>query len=129
MTIPFTYDVGTPVGQVRFYAGDTDGTGLNRTGGDRTREDDEILFLLAQNGDDVRAAAAELLESRAAEYAQEALRLEQGRLRQDMTERSNWCLEAAQALRANLVRPLRVSAPQPIFTSSTPSAPGTMERW
>jgi hypothetical protein len=96
--IAFTYDVGTAVGQVRLYAGDTDAAGLNRTGGDRTRTDGEIEFLLAQNGNNVRAAAAELLEGRAAEYAQQAMVTEQGTLRQDLRVRSRRCLDVANAL-------------------------------
>ncbi len=96
--IAFTYDVETPIGQVRFYAGDRDESGLNRTGGDRTRTDSEILFLLQQNGNNVRASAAELLEGRAAEYAQQAMVTEQGTLRQDLRVRSRRCLDVANAL-------------------------------
>lgn len=96
--VAFTYDVGTAVGQVRLYAGDTDASGLNRTGGDRTRTDSEIEFLLIQNGSNVRAAAAELLEGRAAEYAQQAMVTEQGTLRQDLRVRSRRCLDVANAL-------------------------------
>ncbi len=96
--IAFTYDVDSLVGQVRLYAGDTDANGLNRTGGDRTRTDSEILFLLKQNGNNVRASAAELMESRAAEYAQQAMVTEQGTLRQDLRVRSRRCLDVANAL-------------------------------
>jgi len=96
--IAFSYDVEMLVGQVRLYAGDTDGSGLNRTGGDRTRTDTEILFLLKMNGENVRAAAAELLEGRAAEYAQQAMVTEQGELRQDLRVRSRRCLDVANAL-------------------------------
>src|SRR5262252_10794240 len=119
-TIAFTYEVGTPVGQVRLYAGDTEGTGLNRTGGDRTRTDAEIQFLLAQNGNDVRAASAELLEGRAAEYAQQAFKSDQGALRQDFTARSSKCLEAARALRANIAGTIAQTAPDAPFTAAAP---------
>lgn len=122
-TIAFTYDVSTPVGRVRMFAGDTDGTGLNRTGGDRTRTDAEILALLAQNGNDVRASAADLLEARAAEYAQDAVRSDQGQVRQDFTLRVAQCLAAAKALRANVVAPLAQTKPEPQFTLEA------MEQW
>src|SRR5581483_9849086 len=132
-TIAFTYDMATPIGQVRFYAGDTDGTGLNRAGGDRTRTDAEIGFLLTQNGGDVRAAAAELLEARAAEYAQQAMRTDQGSLHQDLTARSSKCLEAAKALRANIVGPIKLALPDSAtpFTSGSPDGTtvGTMDDW
>src|SRR5262249_44719640 len=128
--IAFTYDVGTLVGQVRLYAGDIDPTGLNRTGGDRTRTDTEILFLLAQNGNDARAAAAELLETKAAEYAQAAIRSEQGQLQQDFTQRSNKCLEMARALRAHVTTPLALDAPEKPFTvRGADGTPGTMDVW
>ncbi|HZO90529.1 MAG TPA: hypothetical protein VFB38_19535 [Chthonomonadaceae bacterium] len=131
--IAFTYDISTPVGQVRFYAGDTDGTGLNRTGGDRTRTDAEIGFLLGQCNNDVRAAAVELLIARAAEYAQQAAHTEQGNLRQDYTARSSKCLEAAQALCAQILGPLKQAAPDSgmPFTSGAPdgSTVGTMDVW
>ena len=101
MGVAFTYDVATAVGQVRLYAGDTDGTGLSRVGGDRTRTDAEIQFLLGQSSQDVRLAAAELLETRGAEYAQQAVHSQQGQLKQDFTQRSNKCLEMARELRGN----------------------------
>lgn len=121
--IAFTYDVGTATGQVRLYAGDTDGAGLNRTGGDRTRTDAEIGFLLAQNSGNVRGAAAELLEAKAAEYAQAALKSDQGRLKQDATERGRQCAEAAARLRANVGRPLATVGSAAVFTSET------MKKW
>ena len=128
--IAFTYDVTTPVGQARFYAGDTDSAGLNRTGGSRTRTDTEIEFLLAQNGGDARAAAAELLEARAAEYAQEATRTDQGQLSQDLTARGSQCLAAAQALRASVTAPLLQATSEPRFSSgAAEGTPGTMDVW
>ncbi len=128
--IAFTYDVATLTGQARFYAGDTDGTGLNRAGGDRTRTDAEVLFLLTQNGNDARLAAAELLEARAAEYAQEAGRTQQGNLRQDYTARSSKCLEAARSLRTNTTEPVAFAGGEKVFTSGTTGgAAGTMDRW
>lgn len=126
----FTYDVATNIGRVRLYAGDVDGSNLNATGGDRTRTDAEVLFLLQQNGSDVRAAAAELLEGRAAEYAASATRTDQGHLRVDLTVRSTKCLEAAAALRMNVVSPVAQDAGDAVFTSGTAAgAAGTMDLW
>ena len=42
--IAFSYEIATATGQVRLYAGDTDGSRLNESGGDRTRTDEEIAF-------------------------------------------------------------------------------------
>ncbi len=95
----FTSNLSTKVGQTRFYAADTDGTGLNKIGGDRTRTDAEIGFLLLQNGNDPRRAAAAILENKAVEYAQAALKTEQGQLKQDFTQRSGQCLTLARELR------------------------------
>ncbi len=99
--IAFTYDLATPVGRVRLYAGDTDPTGLDRPGGDRTRTDAEIAALLAANGDDPRLAAAALLEGKAAEFASAATHITQGGLGQDFRARTACLLEAAAALRAS----------------------------
>lgn len=96
--IAFTYNPTTPTGWVRMLAGDTNPEALNRTGGDRTRTDEEIGLLLQENDQNPRAAAAELLLIRAAEYAREAYLLEQGALRQDLRQRSEQCLKASQAL-------------------------------
>ena len=98
--IAFTYDLSTSVGQARLYAGDTDPGGLNRPGGDRTRTDDEIAFLLTTNGGDARIAAAAVLESKAAEYAALASSIRQGSLTQDYRERSLQMRQAALQLRA-----------------------------
>ncbi len=128
--IAFTYDIGTPTGQTRFYAGDTNGAFLNSTGGDRTRTDAEIAFLLKQNSGDVRAAAAELLESKATEYATAATSMTQGNLKQDLTARSGKCLDAAKALRANVSGGPIVAAPTPVFVMPAPNGTvGTMEDW
>ena len=128
--IAYSYDMSTLVGGVRFYAGDTDPTGLNRTGGDRTRTDSEILFLLVQNSNDIRAAGAELLEARAAEYTQDAAKTAQGQLRQDFTARSSKCLEAAKALRAGISSPLAQSvSTAPFSTTASDGTPGTMDAW
>ena len=102
VAIAFTYDVGTAVGQVRLYAGDTDPEGLNRTGGDRTRTDEEILYLLSQNGNDARFAAAALLDSKAAEYASMAISVRQGGLAQDFRQRSWQLRQSADSLRARV---------------------------
>lgn len=128
--IAFTYDIETTIGQTRLYAGDTDGEGLNRTGGDRTRTDAEIGFLLAQNDGDPRAAAAELLEARAAEYAQQAAKTSQGSVGQDYTQRSTKCLEAAKALRdGGDRRPIQSTPDSRPFTIGTPENPGSMDMW
>lgn len=128
--IAFTYDVETAVGQVRFYAGDADGTGLNRTGGDRTRTDAEVSFLLLQSSGDVRAAAGELLEGRAAEYAQTATSLTQGKMHEDLTQRTRWCLAAAAVLRASSGRPLIQSSRASVFSvPMSDGTPGTMDLW
>ncbi len=128
--IAFTYDVGTPIGQVRFYAGDTDGTGLNRAGGDRTRTDAEVQFLLEQSDGDVRVAAGELLEGRAAEYAQAATSVTQGSMHEDLTQRARWCLAAAAVLRASSGRPLLQFTRSAVFSSETADGiPGTMDVW
>ena len=128
--IAFTYDMTTAIGQARFYAGDTNGANLSLSGGDRTRTDDEIAFLLTQNGNDVRAAAAELLESKATEYAQAATSVTQGKMREDLTARSGKCLEAARALRANISGGPLISAPTPLFVMPAPNGRlGTMEKW
>jgi hypothetical protein len=112
--IEFTYDPATSIGSVRLLAGETDPTGLNAAGGDRTRTDAEIEALLAANDGDVRLAAAGLLETKAAEYAADATTITQGVLRQDFRERSRRMLEVAEALRAGI-------APAPAFAE--PSAP------
>lgn len=128
--IAFTYDVGTFIGQVRLHAGETDADGLNRTGGDRTRTDDEIQFLLTQNDNDPRLAAATLLESKAAEFASLATDISQGGLRQDYRSRSLRLSEAATALRATAA-----SGATPLFNEPTRDAPftagdgGTMDGW
>jgi hypothetical protein len=97
--IAFTYDLSTAVGQTRLCAGDTDPAGLNRTGGDRTRTDEEVAFLLAANGGDARLAAAALLEGKAAEFAAVAVHVTQGSLAQDFRQRSAQMLAAARSLR------------------------------
>ncbi len=97
--IAFTYDLSTAIGQTRLYAGDVDPDGLNRTGGERTRSDDEIAQLLVIYGDDARLAAAALLESKAAEFALYAINVCQGSLRQDYRERSLQLRECAKSLR------------------------------
>ncbi len=128
--VAYSYDVNTLVGGVRFYSGDTDPTGLNKTGGDRTRTDSEILFLLVQNSNDIRAAGAELLEARAAEYSQDAAKSAQGQLRQDFTVRSSRCLEAAKALRAGVSSPLAQSAlTAPFSNTALDGTPGSMDAW
>ena len=99
-TIAFTYDVSTAIGQARLYAGDTDPEGLNRTGGDRTRTDEEVQYLLNQHGNDPRFAAAALLDAKAAEYASQAISVKQGGLSQDFRQRSWQLRQSADALRA-----------------------------
>ena len=98
--IAFTYDLTTAVGQARLYAGDMDPDGLNRTGGDRTRTDEEVSFLLSANGNDARLAAAALLESKAAEFASLASVIKQGSLSQDYRDRSRQMRESANQLRS-----------------------------
>jgi hypothetical protein len=126
-TIAFTYDLSTAIGQARMYAGDMDPDGLNRTGGDRTRTDDELAFLLSQNGNDARLAAAALLESKAAEFASLAASIKQGTLSQDYRERSWQMRQSANQLRA--------IAGGVAFNQASGSAPftvgdgGTMENW
>jgi hypothetical protein len=126
--IAFTYDLSTAVGQVRLFSGDNDPEGLNRSGGDRTRTDEEIAALLAQSGNCVRLAAAQLLEIKAAQYASQAMEIAQGSLRQDFRMRSRRLMEAAAALRASADAP-------PLWNPPSQSAPftagdgGTMEGW
>lgn len=128
--IAFTFDVSTAVGQVRLYAGDSDPDGLNRTGGDRTRTDDEVQILLDQNDSNPRLAAAALLESKAAEFASLATDITQGGLRQDFRSRSLRLVEAAAALRTAVT-----TSAIPLFNEPSRSAPfsvgdaGTMEGW
>lgn len=98
--VEFTCDPATPVGRVRLLAGDTDAASLAAAGGDRTRTDAEIEALLAGADGDVQLAAACLLESRAAEYAADAVTVTQGTVRQDFRERSRRLLEVAGTLRA-----------------------------
>lgn len=126
--IAFTYDLSTSVGQTRLYAGDTDPGALNLAGGDRTRTDDEVAFLLSENGGSPQLAAAALLEWKAAEYASAATSVAQGGLRQDFRERSARLLEAAAALRNAALAPLTMNAPSqdPVFTVGDG---GTMEGW
>lgn len=126
--IAFTYDVNTAVGQVRLFAGDTDPDGLNRTGGDRTRTDDEISALLSLNGGSARMAAAQLMEIKAAEFAALATNIQQGSLRQDLRMRSQRLLEAAAALRADSGEPNGWNPPSqdPPFTTGPD---GTMTGW
>ena len=119
--IAFTYDPASKVGQVRLLTCDTAAEGLNKAGGDRTRTDAEVTQFLVQNGNDVRAAAASLLESRAAEYAQAATLIEEGHLRQDVRARCGQCLAAAQALRKTVGSPALVAARPAVFTGE--------ERW
>ncbi len=104
--ISYTYDLATPIGLVRLYAGDTDAGKLNAAGGDRTRTDSEITALLSENGGDVRLAAAVLLEAKAAEYAQQAVSEAQGQLRQDYRQRSARMLEVAQEIRSGVLGPI-----------------------
>ena len=128
--IAFSYEIATATGQVRLYAGDTDGSRLNESGGDRTRTDAEIAFLLTQNGGDARAAAAELLEGKAAEYAQSASNTTQGHLKQDLTVRSTKCLEAAKALRRNVSgSPVYRASARVFSTTAADGTPGTMDDW
>ena len=128
--IAFSYDVSNAIGQVRLYAGDTDASGLNRVGGDRTRTDDEIALLLAQQDNNPRIAAAALLESKAAEFASLASDITQGGLRQDFRQRSQRLFEAAIALRA-----VTATSALPVWTPPTRDAPftagdgGMMENW
>ena len=126
-TIAFTYDVGTAIGQARLYAGDTDPDGLNRTGGDRTRTDEEIQYLLGQHANDPRFAAAALLDSKAAEYASQAISAKQGGLAQDFRQRSWQLRQSADALRARAgtVAWNRPSQDAPF----TVGEGGTMEGW
>lgn len=125
--IAFTYDLSTAVGQTRLYAGDTDPEGLNRTGGDRTRTDEEIAFLLAQNGGDARLAAAEVLESKAAEFASHAVSIRQGTLAHDYRQRA-WQLRQSATV-------LRGAAGSAAFNAPAREAPfslgdgGTMTGW
>ena len=127
--IAFTFEIDTLVGQTRLYAGDADGEGLNRTGGDRSRTDSEIEFLLTQNAGDARAAGAELLETKAAEYAQTAVMLGQGSLRQNYLTRSSRCLDAAKALRDRSSSPIKTGHRDPVFTLAHDGIPGSMEKW
>jgi hypothetical protein len=124
----FTYDLTTTVGQARLYAGDTDPTGLNRSGGDRTRTDEEVEVLLAANGEDPRRAAAALLEGKAAEYAAVAADISQGGLRQDYRMRSTRMLEAAAALRATAEGPFVFNAPARPDVFSLAEG-GSMDGW
>lgn len=127
-TIAFTYDLGTSVGQARLYAGDTDPAGLSRSGGDRTRTDDEITYLLGQNGGNPRLAAAAILEGKAAEFAALASNITQGSLRQDFRFRSRRMLEAAVALRGSAGAIAGWNAPaNPDAFTGGPG--GTMDGW
>ena len=126
-TIAFTYDVSTAVGQVRLFAGDTDPDGLNRSGGDRTRTDEEIQFLLNQCGSDARLAAAALLESKAAEHASQAISIKQGALSQDFRQRSWQLRQSADALRAQAGTIAWNASSQP--APFTVGDGGTMEVW
>lgn len=125
--IAFTYDLNNAIGQTRLYAGDTDPNSLNLTGGNRTRTDEEIGFLLAQNGSDARLAAAALLESKAAEFASLATNIKQGSLAQDFRERSWQMRQSAKALReiAGTAVWNQPSRPAPF----TVGEGGTMENW
>ena len=96
----FTYDLATEIGKTRLYSGDTDLAGLTRSGGDRTRTDEEIETLLNASGGDARLAAAALLEGKAAEFATQALFVQQGSLSQDLRERSRQLRDIASTLRA-----------------------------
>ena len=124
--IAFTYDLSTAVGQARLYAGDTDPTGLNRTGGDRTRTDEEIGFLLTQNGNDSRLAAASILESKAAEFASVSTAVRQGGLSQDYRQRSIQLVEMAARLRASGFVGFNPPAQSAPFTSGDG---GSMTGW
>ncbi len=107
----FTYDVLNLTGQVRLLAGDTDVSSISRTGGDRTRSDTEIGALLSLEGQDVRLAAAQLLEGKAAEFASLASLTVQGGIRQDYRVRSSRLLEAAKLLRSQGGAPVLFNAP------------------
>ena len=121
--VSFTYDVNSPIGKTRLYAGDIDGAGLNKVGGDRTRTDAEVGFLLSDNGNDPRRAAAALLETKANEYSQAAVKTEQGQLKQDFTQRGLQCLAAAKNLRGQSGT---VSASK---SSESPFSMEEMQRW
>lgn len=126
--IAFSYDLGTGIGQARLYAGDTDPAGLNASGGDRTRTDEEIAYFLRQAGGDVRLAAAAVLQGKAAEYATQAALVQQGTLRQDYRERSQRLLDAADALRAAAGMPLDWNPPAQPAPFSVGTG-GTMADW
>ena len=119
----FTYDLTTLIGQVRQLTGDTEPERLSATGGDRTRTDEEIDSALTRSGGKTLAAAAELLEIRATEYARDAVVVEQGRLRQDLTKRSQECLASATALRTRIGGPVATHASDPQLTMAD------MQRW
>src|SRR5438445_10147414 len=125
--IAFTYDLSTAIGQARLYAGDTDPNGLNRTGGDRTRTDEEVSYLLSRTGSDARLAAASLLEGKAAEFAAQAIYVNQGSLAQDFRQRSLQLRECADALRA--LASIAVFNPPSQPATLTVGAGGTMEGW
>ena len=126
-TIAFTYDLTTAVGQARLYGGDIDPNGLNRTGGDRTRTDEEVSYYLSRNGNDSRLAAAALLEGKAAEFASQAIYVGQGSLAQDFRQRGIQLREMADALRAGAAI---VSWNPPSQSAQfTVGDGGTMEGW
>ncbi len=125
--IAFTYDLSTAIGQARLYAGDTDPNGLSRTGGDRTRTDEEVAYLLSRTGNDARLAAASLLEGKAAEFAAQAIYVNQGSLAQDFRQRSMQLRECADALRSLAAVAIFNASSQP--AQLTVGAAGTMEGW
>lgn len=125
--IAFTYDPNTAIGQVRLLAGDTDPNSLNKTGGDRTRTDAEIAALLAQYGNDIRLAAAALLDSKAAEFAALAIQTNDGTIYQDYRDRSWQMRQSATALRQAAGMPAWNPPAQPAPFSVGEG--GTMEDW
>lgn len=126
--IAFTYDPNLPVGQVRLLSGDTDPSSLNKTGGDRTRTDEEIGALLSLNGGNPRLAAAQLLEGKAAEYGASAIYTSDATSSSDLRSRCRRMLDTAARLR-------EMSDEEPKFSAPAQEAPftrgsgGSMDGW
>jgi hypothetical protein len=118
-SIAFTYNPASLIGRVRLLSGDTDPAYLNSTGGDRTRTDSEIEALLDECSNDSRLAAAQLLEGKAAEFASQAMWVQQGSLQQDLRSRSGHMLKVAAELRSYSAAPVLFQPAQTpnVFTS------------
>ncbi len=84
-----TYDFNTPIGQVRFYTGETD---VEKT----PFTDEEIQGLLDGNDQDVYMAASLLWNAKAAQLAGKARKYTRGQVSEDTVTTAEYALKMAK---------------------------------